>query len=70
MNYGTSRRSRYVAAASAFAVTALLASSLVESFDPAQLKRIEQKSAAEPAVAVLDWRRRVRPYGEPIRRRA
>ena len=70
MNYGISSRSRYIAAAAAFAVTAILASSLVESFDPAQLQRIEQKSAAEQAVAVLDWRRKSQPLGKPVRRRA
>ena len=72
MNYGTSSRSRYIAAAAAVAVTAMLVASLVESFDPAQLQRIEARQATEQAAATLAWRGgfRRQPDGARIRRRA
>ncbi|HEX9708115.1 MAG TPA: hypothetical protein VGA24_10805 [Steroidobacteraceae bacterium] len=56
MNNAYSTRSRtWVSALAAVAVTTALVSSLVESFDPEQLIRIEEKSA--PAqIAVLDTR--------------
>jgi hypothetical protein len=72
MYYGISKRSRSAAAAAAFAVTALLVASLVESFDPVQLERIEAKQAAEQTPATLAWRGgfRRRPDGKRIRLRA
>jgi hypothetical protein len=46
-------RSHSIAAAVAAAlVTTMLVSSLVESFEPAQLLRIEGQSAGEPAIAL------------------
>ena len=72
MNYGTSKRSRSIAAAAAFAVTAMLVASLVESFDPALLERIEARQAAEQAPTTLAWRGGFRrlPDGKRIRLRA
>lgn len=72
MNYGISRRSRSIAAAAAVAVTAMLVASLVESFDPAQLQRIEARRAAEQPSATLAWRGGFRRQldGTRIRRRA
>lgn len=61
MNKGYSSRGRTIASGiAAAAVTALLLSSLVESFEPAQLQRLEEKSASEQ-IAATDVRRRVRP---------
>ncbi len=57
--YRTRGRS-FAAGIAALAVTAALASSLVESFDPAQLQRLEENSAAEQ-VAAFDVRRKVQP---------
>ena len=48
--YRTRSRS-FVAAIAAVAVTAALASSLVESFDPAQLIQLEKKSTPAQVVA-------------------
>lgn len=56
MNNAYSTRSRtWVSALAAVAVTTALVSSLVESFDPEQLIRIEEKSALAQ-IAVLDNR--------------
>lgn len=69
MNKGYSSRSRaIVSGIAALAVTTALVSSLVESFDPAQLLRIEEKSASEQ-IAATDVRRRARP-DKTIRRPA
>ena len=72
MYYGISARSRRIAGATAFTVTALLVASLVESFDPVQLERIEAKQAAEQVPATLAWRGgfRRQPDGKRIRIRA
>ena len=57
MNKGYSTRGRTIASGlAAAAVTAVLLSSLVESFHPADLQKLEEKSAPEQ-VAALDKRR-------------
>ncbi len=58
MNNGYSSRGRTIASGiAAVAVTTILLSTLVESFEPAQLQRLEEKSAPEQ-VAAVDKRRR------------
>jgi hypothetical protein len=58
MNKGYSTRGRTIASGvAAAAVTAILLSTLVESFHPAQLLQLEEKSAPEQ-VAAVDKRRR------------
>ena len=58
MNKGYSSRGRTIASGiAAAAVTAVLLSSLVESFNPADLQKLEEKSAPEQ-VAAVDKRRR------------
>ncbi len=62
MNKGYSTRGRTIASGiAAAAVTAVLLSSLVESFNPADLQKLEEKSAPEQ-VAALDKR-----HGQPDR---
>jgi hypothetical protein len=58
MNKGYSSRGRTIASGiAAAAVTAVLLSSLVESFHPADLQKLEAKSAPDQ-VAAVDKRRR------------
>jgi len=69
MNKGYSSRGRTIASGiAAAAVTAVLLSSLVESFNPAQLQQFEEKSAPDK-IAAFDVRRHIRPY-KTIRRTA
>ena len=65
MNKGYSSRGRTIASGiAAAAVTAVLLSSLVESFNPADLQKLEEKSAPEQ-VAAVDKRRRALGQGHP-----
>lgn len=58
MDKGYSSRGRTIASAiAAAAVTAVLLSSLVESFHPADLQKLEERSAPEQ-VAAIDKRHR------------
>ena len=57
MNKGYSSRGRTIASGvAAAAVTAILLSSLVESFNPSDLQKLEEQSAPEQ-VAAIDKRR-------------
>ncbi len=68
MNKGyTSRGRSVVAGIAAAAVTAVLLSSLVESFDPAQLQKLEEQSAPDQ-IAAFDVRRRRQPDSASRRR--
>ncbi len=68
MNKGYSSRGRAIASGiAAAAVTTILLSSLVESFHPAQLQQLEEKSAAEQVAVLEKGRRHVQRV---IRRRA
>jgi hypothetical protein len=66
MNKGYSTRGRTIASGvAAAAVTAILLSTLVESFNPADLQKLEEKSAPEQ-VAAVD--KRIRALDRAIRR--
>jgi hypothetical protein len=53
MNNGYSSRGRTIASGiAAAAVTTILLSTLVESFEPAKLQQLEEKSAPEQVAAV------------------
>ena len=66
MNKGYSSRGRTIASGiAAAAVTAVLLSSLVESFNPADLQKLEEKSAPDQ-VAAVD--KRLRALDRTIRR--